>query len=237
MIPSDVIGGSPLQASDLSTSATRDELGSPPPRGALNAAPGSVAAAVTAQGFDKRGVEGDFYSLTSLRGESRFCGPSRHSAARAPAQGRGESPASDAGGCLAKCQELRGSTSRVWLTPSDAATPLLLLRSSNESGSDGCCDALSATLTRSASVGASALPRDRGPSSRVTTTLAQRNGPACATMPLCSVLCAPSSHGALPLAGQGRGEVPAGQGQLGRAGAAGQASLCLSDYCRRRPGQ
>ena len=35
MIPSDTIGGSPLQASDLSTSATRDEPGSPPSRGSL----------------------------------------------------------------------------------------------------------------------------------------------------------------------------------------------------------
>ena len=43
-------------------------------------------------------------------------------------------------------------------------------------------------------------------------------------MPLCSALCAPSSRGALPLAGQGHGEAPAGQGRLGRADAAGQAS-------------
>ena len=85
MIPSDAIGGSPLQASDLSASATRGELGSPPSRGALSAAPGS-AAAMTTQGFDKHGIEDDFYSLTSLRGESRLCDPSCRSATRAPAR-------------------------------------------------------------------------------------------------------------------------------------------------------
>ena len=113
MTPYDAIGGTPLQTSDLSASATRafsDELDS-----ALSCDELSVAA-MTTQCFDKHGIERDFYSLMPLHGESlkeqscdaRLCDPSCHSALRAPAQGHGEDFTSGARSCLTP-------TSEVWL--------------------------------------------------------------------------------------------------------------------------
>ena len=65
MTPYDTIGGSPLQANDLSASAMRtfsDELDS-----ALSCDEFSVAT-MTTQCFDNHGIECDFYSLMPLRG-------------------------------------------------------------------------------------------------------------------------------------------------------------------------
>ena len=187
--PCDVIGGAPLQTSNLSTSATRafsDELGSALSCGELSAAPGS-AAAVTAQRFDKHGVERDFCSLMPLRGESlkeqscdaRLCDPSCRSALRAPARGHGEDFASDARSCLTPASE-------AWLLSENAkstfgsrerrlsaATFLEVTSGSSLPPSSAAPRAKAMTslcagprvLTRAASVDASALPRDRGPSS------------------------------------------------------------------------
>ena len=94
MIAYDVIGGTPLQTSNLS---------------------GSVVT-MTTQCFDNHGLECDFYSLMPLHGKSlkeiscdtRLCDPSCHSALQMPAQDHGEDFTSDARSCFTP-------TSKVWL--------------------------------------------------------------------------------------------------------------------------
>jgi hypothetical protein len=118
MIPYDTIGGTPLQTSDLSASAMRafsDELDSALSSDEFSAMPGSVTT-MTTQGFDKHGIERDFYSLKPLHGESlkeqscdtQLCDPSCLSILRASAQDHGEDLMSDARSYLT-------STSEVWL--------------------------------------------------------------------------------------------------------------------------
>ena len=182
MTPYDTVGGTPLQTTDLSTSATRafsDELDS-----LLSC---NDVATMTTQCFDKHGIERDFYSLMPLHGESlkeqscdtRLCDPSGHSALRAPTQGHGEDFTSDARSCLT-------STSEVWLLSESAkstfgscerrlsvAAFLEVTSGSSLPASSTAPRAKTMTslytgpriLTRATSVDASVLPRDRGPNS------------------------------------------------------------------------
>jgi hypothetical protein len=126
MLPYDTIGGTPLQTSDLSASAMRafsDELDSAFSCDKFSATPGSVAT-MTTQGFDKHGIERDFYSLMPLHGESlkeqscdtRLCDPSCDSTLRISAQDHGEDLMSDARSHLI-------STSEVWLLNENTKSP------------------------------------------------------------------------------------------------------------------